>query len=96
VAVNKPWAWHRGINAFNVQDYKTARTLLEPCALEGDVLAQFGLGCTYAYEFGVEKDIELACHWLGKAARQGYARAQFQFASVLNRHPELLDEVKAA
>ena len=51
-------------------------------AEQGHAGAQFVLGLSY--DFGVNKDPELAFHWYNRAAEQGYADAQYHLASLYN------------
>jgi TPR repeat protein len=54
------------------------------------------MGGLYQKGVGVEPDAVAASHWLGKAAQQGMAEAQFEYAVVLLRGLGLTrDEPKA-
>jgi TPR repeat protein len=56
-------------------DAEAAQWLLR-AALQGNALAQFHLGLSYAQGRGVDQDREQALQWLTSAAEQGLAPAQ--------------------
>ena len=60
-------------------------TALEQQARAGDVEAQYELGMMYLKGRGVEKEPERAYVWLGKAAKQGYAKAITRMAILHHR-----------
>ncbi len=49
----------------------------EKAAAQGQLEAQFGLGCCYLDGQGVPKDESKAVEWCQKAASKGHASAQF-------------------
>ncbi|MCX7184086.1 MAG: caspase family protein [Nitrosospira sp.] len=58
-------------------DYVQAIKILRPLAVQGNVIAQFGLGWMYAHGQGVTQDYPAALQWYRLAAAQGNAGAQF-------------------
>ena len=65
-----------GWNAYNKNDYKTARELWLPIAEQGEVRAQFFMGFMHDMGFGVPENDKEAIKWYQLAAEQGDARAQ--------------------
>jgi len=53
---------------------------LQRQAAEGDVIAQYNLGCVYAEGDGVQKDAVKAAKWFLKAAESGDVDAQYMLA----------------
>jgi TPR repeat protein len=45
----------------------------------GDAFAQYQLGWCFEMGEGVRRDLESACRWYLRAARQGQARAQYHY-----------------
>ncbi len=75
-----PTAWagfDEGLAAYRKGDYATALRELRPLANQGDAVAQFNLGVSYANGEGVTQDAREAVRWYQKAADQGNANAQF-------------------
>jgi TPR repeat protein len=66
-----------GLNAFNQRDYKKAKEILEPLALQGHTKAQFTLAEMYSLGKGFEKDDKKEFSWLKMAAEGGHVDAQF-------------------
>lgn len=56
---------------------------LRQSAAQGDAWAQLNLGAAYDNGMGVERNVEQALHWYQKAAEQGLAEAQYNFAHLL-------------
>ena len=71
-----------GIAAMNRKDYPTAFQLLAPLAKSGNAAAQLRLGLLYFHGHGVRESDADARQWFERAARQGYAEAQFQLANM--------------
>ncbi|OOF44733.1 hypothetical protein BKK51_08375 [Rodentibacter trehalosifermentans] len=59
----------------NKQDWKSVFNIMQPLALEGNVLAQSNLGMLYNLGRGVQKDQEKAYWWFSEAAERGSIRA---------------------
>ena len=59
----------------NKQDWKSVFDIIQPLALEGNVLAQGNLGMLYNLGRGVPKDQEKAYWWFSEAAEHGSIRA---------------------
>ena len=51
---------------------------------KGDKTAQFNLGLTYHYGYGVQQDYDEAFKWYSRAAEQGFASAQFNLGLMYN------------
>ena len=58
---------------------------LEATAEQGDMEAQFHLGCMYCQGEGTEVNYEKALYWWEKAAEQGDVRAQFNVGLIFFR-----------
>jgi len=65
------------------KDYVTAARLFEPLAHAGDAQAQLRLGLLYYHGHGVRESDTQAAAWFQRAATQGLAEAQFQFANMV-------------
>ena len=65
-----------GVNAYNKGDLKTAFTIFEDFAKNGNKQAQAVIGDMYSDGEGVEQNYFKAYEWYEKAANQGYALAQ--------------------
>lgn len=59
----------------NKQDWKSVFNIMQPLALEGNVLAQSNLGMLYNLGRGVQQDQEKAYWWFSEAAERGSIRA---------------------
>lgn len=68
-----------GANAFYKRDYKTAFSIFEDFAKQGDISAQYNLGLMYYNGFGVKQDYLIAKDWYEKAAIKRHAWAQYNF-----------------
>ena len=68
--------FQKGLDAYNTENYGTARDAFKPLAEQGDAEAQFYLGEMYSNGRGVPRDDEEAVNWYMLAAEQGNARAQ--------------------
>lgn len=66
-----------GVSAYKKGDFKTAFTILEDLASQGDGKAQAVLGAMYSEGKGVKQDYKKAIEWHEKAAYQGYSVAQY-------------------
>lgn len=64
-----------GANAFYKRDYKTAFTIFEDFAKQGDVSAQYNLGMIYYNGFGVDQDYKKAIKWYKKSYDNAYINA---------------------
>lgn len=52
-------------------------------AEQGDACTQYRIGMMYLNGEGVDKDQDVAYHWLLKSAKQGYAEAQYEVGMIL-------------
>jgi uncharacterized protein len=68
--------------AIGRKDYAVAAGLLEPLATAGDPRAQTRLGTLHHLGLGVREDDTLARQWFERAARQGFAPAQFELGNL--------------
>ncbi len=66
----------RAYEATMVGDYKTAITIWQPLAEQGNAKAQYNLGYMHRNGYGVSQNYGEAIKWYGKAATQGDADAQ--------------------
>lgn len=69
-------AFHRGLAAYNAQDYVTAMRELRSLAEQGHADSQYGVAQLYDKGRGVVRDPVVAAQWYRKAAEQGYGDAQ--------------------
>ncbi len=63
-------------SAYRKKDYATALRLYQPLAEEGNRSAQAALAIMYEQGHGVEKNLETAQAWYGKAAAKGHRGAK--------------------
>jgi TPR repeat protein len=85
------------IAAAKMADFKTAASIYEPLAEQGDVTAQYELGKLYYRGMGVEQSYEQAAKWHRRAAEQGHAEAQYSIAAMhFNRDIPTRDYREAA
>ena len=77
-----------GIAAYKRGHYDVALYDFERRAIEGDRVAQFGLGFMYKHGRGVAKNPEKAEEWYRKSAEQDYAPAQNNLAVMYFRRVE--------
>lgn len=71
------WAdFQSGRDAYHRGDYATALNELRPLAEQGNDSAQFFLGVSYRYGYGVPKNLEMALHWYRLSSDQGNWLAQ--------------------
>jgi hypothetical protein len=70
------------VAAIHRKDYPTAVRLLEPLARDGQPQAQTRLGLLYYHGHGVRESDAVAQQWFERAARAGWAEAQFQLGNM--------------
>ena len=75
--------YQAGVKAFRVQDYATARALLEPLAQDGDPGAQGVLAFMYELGLGVTANRETARDFYRQAAANGDPSSQFNLGLQL-------------
>ena len=75
--------YEAGVKAFRVQDYATARALLEPLAQDGDPGAQGVLAFMYELGLGVTANRETARDFYRQAAANGDPSSQFNLGLQL-------------
>lgn len=66
----------RGLQAYKLNHYTEAATILTPLATAGNARAQFFVGRMYNLGLGAKTDTTVATDWYRKSAEQGYAPAQ--------------------
>jgi TPR repeat protein len=71
-----------GLQAYRDGDYAEALKEFLPLAKQGNVNAQFYLGCMYELGSGVRQDNREAMRWYRAAADQGHALAQFDLGDM--------------
>lgn len=74
-----------GVAAYKQGRYTEALARFEPLATGGDARAQFALGLLYDNGEGVARDDDAAFTWYRRAAEQGYAKAEYNLALMLER-----------
>jgi TPR repeat protein len=73
----------QGFNALDVGNYRAAKQILEPYALDGHGDAQNVMGILYLDALGVNRDDEKAAEWFYKAARQGHMGGQYHYGYMI-------------
>jgi len=68
--------------AYEREDYRSALALNAPLAERGDADAQYRMGMMARFGWGMERDPELAAHWLRKAADQNQPLAQAELGTM--------------
>ncbi len=61
--------------AFEAGNYKTAASLFDPLAENGNADAQYSLGYLFYHGKGVQKDLKQAMYWFNQSAKQGNEKA---------------------
>jgi TPR repeat protein len=80
--MNNP-AFQQALEAFDRQDYETAREHLIPLANSSNAEAQCLLGNLYQLGLGVTPDAAIAIEWYAKASQQGCALATNNLAGMI-------------
>lgn len=62
---------------FSVSTMAAAFSQNQILAYQGDAEAQYSLGLSYLYAYGVSQNYSKAVEWFQEAANQGHAEAQF-------------------
>jgi uncharacterized protein len=75
--------FQQALEAFNRQDYETAREHLIPLANSSNAETQCLLGNLYQLGLGVTPDAAIAIEWYTKASQQGYAVATNNRAGMI-------------
>jgi hypothetical protein len=75
-------AVHRGMAAYDRQNYAEALGWWRQAADQGDALAETAIGAMYAEGYGVHQDYAEAVRWYRKAADQGHAVAELNLGIV--------------
>lgn len=83
--------WH----AFDVGDYKTALTIWQPLAQNGDSNLQVLVGSLYDYGQGVPQDKKQALQWYLLAAEKGSGRGQYAAGALLIKDAKQRNLVEA-
>lgn len=74
--------FEEGVQAFQRQDYATARKLWLPLAEHGHAAAQYNMGVLYDEGRGVTQDYREAVKWYELAAAQGNQNAQYNLGAM--------------
>jgi TPR repeat protein len=69
-------------------DFKTAATLFDSLAQNGNPEAQYSLGYMYYYSKGVDRDLDKAMYWFKLAASQGNPNAKQALLTINKRIAE--------
>lgn len=80
-----PPNFHTAYAAYVRGDYKAAHDMWLDLATGGDVDAQFNVAALYDNGWGVERDVEKAALWYGRAAARNVAPAELVLAHMLRR-----------
>lgn len=70
-SISNRYSFNQGIQAFRVQNYRTAFIRLLPEAQRGQPEAQYAVGYMYYYGQGVTENREQALYWIRCAAKAG-------------------------
>lgn len=73
--------------AFLAHDYQHTKAIVGPRAIAGEQWAQYTLGYMYYYGQGVALDRQMAKQWIERAAKQGYAPAQYALERIYSQQP---------
>jgi TPR repeat protein len=80
-----PPNFHTAYAAYVQGDYQSAHDMWLALAKGGDADAQFNLAALYDNGWGVERDVEKAALWYGRAAARNIAPAKLVLAHMLRR-----------
>lgn len=78
-------------DAFLSGRYEEAIAIWLPLANSGDATAQFNLGVMYANGLGVNRDMQVAMDWWGRAAAQLHVRAAHNLALAMLSGEPVID-----
>lgn len=78
------WAdgYAKGLDAHMRGDYAAAFRIWEPLAEQGDAGSENGLGVLYETGEGVAMNIPEAMKWFGRAAAQGFTKAEYNLGMM--------------
>ena len=86
----------QAVVSYNQGDYKTAFSLFDKLANQGNADAQYNLGIMYENGLGVIKNETQAVYWYQKAANQGYANAQHNLGIMYANGEGVIQDDKQA
>ena len=86
----------KGLEAYNLGDFKTALAEWTPIAEQGDAYVQNNLGLIYDSGEGVPENDKTAVKWYTKAAEQGQADAQANLGFIYATGEGVLTDTKRA
>lgn len=72
----------KGLRAYSQKQFVAARAEFQPLAEAGQANAQYYMGAIFGLGRGVDRDLDRAETWFGKAAQQGHARALFSLGNI--------------
>ena len=86
----------KGLDAYNLGDFKTALAEWTPLAEQRNVSAQYNLGQMHRRGEGVPKNLKAAAKWYTLAAEQGHAEAQGNLGVMYKYGEGVLTDIKRA
>jgi len=86
----------QGVNAYRAGDFKTARDIWLPLAIEGNEKAQNALGHLYRKGLGVEVDLAVSRNWYSKSAAQNDPVGLYSFGDLSRREAKTKAEMAKA
>ena len=88
--------YHKGLKAYEADDFNTALLEWIPLAEQGLAKAQHKLGYMYDVGEGVLENDKTAVKWYTQAAEQGLAKAQYNLAYMYNHGHGVAENHQAA
>ena len=82
--------------AYLAHDYQRSLAIVGPRAIAGEAWAQYTLGYMYHYGQGVVLDKQMAKQWIQRAAKQGYASAQYALQRISSQQPPMDSNMKSS
>ncbi|MBL6941601.1 MAG: sel1 repeat family protein [Rhodospirillales bacterium] len=86
----------QGVNAYRAGDFKLAREIWLPLAIEGNAKAQNALGHLYRKGLGVVVDLAVSRRWYGKSAAQNDPVGLYSFGDLSRREAKSKAEMATA
>jgi len=86
--------YHKGLKAYEANDFNTALLEWIPLAEQGLAKAQHKLGYMYDVGEGVLENDKTAVKWYTQAAEQGLAKAQYNLAYMYNHGHGVAENIR--
>jgi len=75
-------AFEDGVKAYGNGDFKTALKLFSEAAKEGNVSAQYNIGCMFKNGEGTQQDLSKALQWFRYAKQNGHEKSENEIKEV--------------